>query len=474
MTRSAQAALWCCLGAGFSTLLDSAVVAFTAPAVQADLHLADAHVQWFLASYSLTFGLGLAPAGRIGDAFGRRTPFVAGLLLFLAGAVLSAVAPGALPLIGGRLVQGLGAGIISAQVLGVIQDVFTGPERLRALARYTGAGALAAIAGPLLAGAALWVLPEGIAWRVVLLLPVPFVVGTIVLGLRGLPRSPSTGRVTALDLPGIAVLGALVVLVTLPVIEPGLRGPGLAGVLVVCALLTAGLFWWERIYARRGKLPLFAPALVRSPGYVTGNLVALLWFGAGLAFTTVKTVYFLQACDIAALVIAAALIPSAVARLVSAGRGQQLFARYGPALVTYGLVLQTACLALSAAATLITDGWALFAALSAIQVLAGVSGGVVEPPLRAVTLGFAPSSLHGVAASFLQLTQRLSATFCIALGTGVLLATGATTGSLGRAVLLCALASLVATAVSFAPAFRADQRSRAEIAAATSATAASR
>lgn len=450
------AALWCCLGAGFATLLDSAAVAFTAPDVQSTLGLANSAVQWYLASYSLTFGLGLAPAGRLGDAFGRRTLFIAGLGLFLVGAVISAFAPGAWPLIAGRLVQGFGAGVISAQVLGVIQDVFTGAARLRALAAYTTAGALAAIAGPVLAGTALWALPPDLGWRAVLVLPVPFTLATVALGLRGLPRDVRGRRSIDLDLPGIATLGLLVVIVTIPVIDPGLPAPAVAAIVVASGVLVTGLVIWERGYARRGRLPLFAPPLMRSRGYVTGNVVALLWFGSLLAFTTVKTVYFLQVHKIPALLVALALVPSAVARIFAARWGQRLFAVHGSVVVAYGLVVQTACMAVTAAMALILDGWTLFIALAAIQVACGLTSGVVEPPLRAVTLAFAPSSLHGVAASFLQLTQRLSATFCIALTTGVLLAFDATASSaaLGSAVLLCFAASASAAAAAFARAFR--------------------
>lgn len=455
-----RAVLLCCYGAGFATLLDGAVVAFAAPAVQSSLGLADSGVQWFLASFSLMFGLGLAPAGRLGDAYGRRGLFIAGLVLFLVGGLGSAAGAGAWTVIGGRLVQGFGAGMISAQVLAVIQDAFTGPARLRALAGYTAAGAGAAIAGPLLAGVALWVLPPEAAWRVILLLPVPFTVAAIVLGARGLPVTPRTGRAIDLDLPGIAALGLLVVTVTIPVIDPGLPAPALAGTGVVCAALIAGLVWWERRYARRGRLPLFAPQLMRSHGYVTGNAVAALWFGSMLAFGTVKTIYFLQACDIPALAVAVALIPSALARMVAAKWGQQLFVTHGPALVTYGLMAQTAGLASSAVAALCWDGWTLFLVLAALQIISGLSGGVIEPPVRAVTLAFAPPSLHGVAASFLQLTQRLSATFCIALGTGVLLAFGATATaeSLRWAVLLCATATALATGLSRSRHFRTDPR----------------
>ena len=348
--RQTRLALACCLGAGFATLLDSVVLSFAVPSMTETLGASTAQVQWLLASYSLTFGLGLVPGGRLGDAFGRRGLFVAGLAVFIVGGCTAAGATGVWWVVAGRVIQGFGAGLISAQVLGVIQDLFAGPRRVRALAAYTSAGAAAALVGPLAAAALLTWLPEEWAWRAVLLLNLPFALATLVLALRHLPAATRHGTRLDLDLPGVVLLGALAVLVTLPVIDPGAHALALVAIAVAVPALVALLVGWERRYSRRGKVPLVAPALVRQPGFLVGNGVALLWFGSVIAHGTVLTLYLIQGTGIPSL---------AVAQLL-------------------------------------------------------------EPPLRAVTLGFAPAGFHGVAASFLQLTQRLSATFCVAVASGLL------------------------------------------------------
>ena len=157
------------------------MVTYAVPSLGAELAAPTGGIQWFLSVYSLTFGLGLVPGGRLGDALGRRTLFVLGLVLFAAGALASATAAGIWWAVAARAVQGLGAGLISAQVLGIIQDRFTGLERVRALAAYTAAGAAAAVVGPLGAGLVLAVLPEALAWRAVLALNLPFVLVTLLL-----------------------------------------------------------------------------------------------------------------------------------------------------------------------------------------------------------------------------------------------------------------------------------------------------
>lgn len=448
---SARAALACCLAAGFATLLDATIIAYTAPTVTSSLHATTSVVQWFLAAYSLTFGLGLVPAGRLGDAFGRRELFVAGMLVFLLGAIASALAPSAWLLVAGRLTQGLGAGFISAQVLGIIQDTTRGSARVRALGAYSAVGALAAIVGPLAAGILLWVLPSDLGWRAVLLTPVPFAAVAVWRGMRSLPRARPARLTSGLDIPGIALLGAIVVGVTLPVIDPGMPPPQAIGTFGAVAVLVVALVGWERVYARRGRLPLFAPALLRSGGFVAGNVVALLWFGSLLALSTVIAVYFLQAQQLPAFLIAAGLVPASLARLFTSRASAGIYARFGSTVISAGLAIELMCLLALVTVTVLADSGWLFPAVVLIQIALGFAGGLVEPALRAVTLGFAPSTLHGVAASFLQLTQRLSATFFVALATGILLGADGmpTTTTLGIATSVCAAAVLIALIVAW-------------------------
>jgi MFS family permease len=456
--RSARLALLCCLGAGFATLLDSSVVTFAVPSLASDLDADPAQLQWLLASYSLAFGLGLVPGGRLGDAYGRRGLLVLGLSLFLAGAVGGASASGVWWVVAGRVVQGLGAGLISAQVLGIVQDRFHGPARVRALAAYTVAGAAAALVGPVTAGIVVATLPAGVAWRVVLLLGAPFVAATLVLAWRYVPRRPGPGTVAGrrvdLDVAGVVLLGAVAVLVTLPVIDTGAGARGMTTVLAVVGVLLLALAGWERRYVRRGKVPLFAPALVRQPGFVAGNVVALAWFGASVAHGTVLTLFLVQGYGLPALAAAALVLPSAVGRMGASALASRVVGRLGSRTVPLGLGVQVLGLvAVLVLATTAPQGAGFLVGVALLEALLGVAGGIVEPPLRAVTLDFAPPGFHGVAASFLQLTQRLSATFCVALATGLLLHDGVPSrGSFASAVLACTALSAAALVVATLPA----------------------
>lgn len=456
--QAARLALACCLGAGLGTLVDSAVVNYTVPYLGSQLSSPTDAVQWFLSAYSLTFGLGLVPAGRLGDTHGRKRLFVLGLIVFSTGAVASSLAPGVWFAVAGRLIQGFGAGLISAQVLGIIQDEFAGTARVRALASYSMVGATAVIVGPLLSGVLLVTLPATIGWRMVLLISVPIVLTTALVATRLPATAPPRAERPDLDLPGIAALGAIVVLVTLPVIDPGMPSGAVCALVSAVGVLAVVLAGWERHYAGRGRIPLFVPILMRSTGFVLGNVVALLWFGSVVALGAVITLFLLQSQGLTALAVASVLVPSALARIGSSWWSSRIYRRFGPRTVGIGLAGQALTTGGVLATTLIRDSGDFVVAIVLLEVCAGAASGLVEPPLRAVTLEFAPDAYRGVAASFLQLSQRLSATFCVALVTGLLLgssvATGTSLGGFRSAVAVCALMTAVAAMVAWHPVLR--------------------
>jgi MFS family permease len=414
--------------AGFATLTDQGVVNYALPSLATSLHASTDQVQWFLSVYSLTFGIGLVPGGRLGDAHGRRGLFLLGLGLFLAGSVVTVASPAIGFAIAGRCVQGFGAGLISAQVLGIIQDLFAGRARVAALSGYSIAASASAIIGPLTAGGVLSVAGdsaagEAVAWRAVLTISMPFVITTGVLAALFVPRTRPVARPRGLDALGIALTAGIVLLSTVPVVSQ-LPRQASVGIFVLVAALVAVTFWWERRLARCGGTPLFAPALVRSGGFISGNVVALLWFGAAGAQGSIITVFLLQGYRMPGLLVACLMIPGSLARIL----GSSLSARMHDLFAAWAL---PGALAIEAAAAVVLvpvvgsprGAWVI-AVLVAVQLVMGFGSGVFEPLIRARTLSFVAPTDYGLGASFLQLTQRLSATFCIALVTGIAFAGG--------------------------------------------------
>jgi MFS family permease len=111
------------------SLLDVSIVSVALPSIQHDVAASPAAVQWVVSGYALTFGLALVPAGRLGDAFGRRRLFLVGLVGFVLCSAAAGAAPTAALLVAARMVQGLAAGCLAPQNSALIQQLFRGAER---------------------------------------------------------------------------------------------------------------------------------------------------------------------------------------------------------------------------------------------------------------------------------------------------------------------------------------------------------
>lgn len=430
-TTSPSAALWLCLGAGFVTLLDQSVFVLAVPAMAAGLHADSGQVQWILASYSLAFGVALVPAGRLGDLLGRRKLFIAGVAVFGAFSLLGGLATDPAVVIAARVLQGLGAGTLNPQVLGLMQDIFSGSQRAKALGYYAAAGGTAAVCGPLIGGVILSVGDEALSWRLLFLVNVPLVLVLVPLALVYLPRRPplsaagppeNTTHQPSVDVLGAVLLGGVVVASLVPTIY----GPGPAAVpwLVAGGVALAAFTGWEALYHRGGRTPLLSPALVRSPGYVLGTVVALCQFGVGAAMAAVTSLYFLSGTGLPPLAAAAILAPQAAGMLLASSLSWRFVARYGRAGIVGAIAAALACLPVKDWAVQGFDAGAAAAVVAGVGLLQGIATGLVVAPNQTLTLGHAPQGGAGVAAGFYQLSQRFAAALCSAAAAGMFLHAG--------------------------------------------------
>ncbi|TFI43795.1 MFS transporter, partial [Micrococcus endophyticus] len=136
----------------FLALMSVSVVNVALPAIESGLHATSADLQWVLAGYTLTFGTVLVASGRAGDLWGRKSLFLVGIGLYVAGALVSGFAVDPLMLNAGRLVTGVGAGVFNPQVVGFIQSNFSGRARGRAYGLFGTVIGLGVAVGPMLGG----------------------------------------------------------------------------------------------------------------------------------------------------------------------------------------------------------------------------------------------------------------------------------------------------------------------------------
>src|SRR4051794_18186571 len=212
-------ALTVCLVAGFMTLLDVSIVNVALPSIATGLHAGESSLQWIVSGYALTFGLLLVPAGRFGDARGRRPVFMWGLAAFVLASVACGLAPNDGTLIAARLLQGAAGGVLTPQVSGLIQQLFRGAERAKAFGALGASIGLSTAVGPLLGGLIISVFGADLGWRFVFFVNLPVGLVALFLAARLIPHVPATGRRESLDPVGVLLLGAAVTCVLLPFIE---------------------------------------------------------------------------------------------------------------------------------------------------------------------------------------------------------------------------------------------------------------
>ena len=179
------------------SFIDATVVNVALPALQTDLHATITEVQWVIEAYALFLGALILVGGSLGDQFGRKRVFLAGVVLFTIASVLCGVAGSARMLIAGRALQGLGAAFLVPGSLALISATFDDASRGRAIGTWSGFSAITSALGPVIGG---WLI-EHVSWRAVFFLNVPFAAAVIVLSLRFIAesRDPIAQRPHRLD-----------------------------------------------------------------------------------------------------------------------------------------------------------------------------------------------------------------------------------------------------------------------------------
>ncbi|MDV3220368.1 MFS transporter [Intrasporangium sp.] len=441
-------ALAVCLVAGFMTLLDVSIVNVALPSIEAGIGATASDLQWIVSGYALTFGLVLVGAGRTGDAIGRRTMFIVGVLVFGVSSLAAGLAPNSGVLVAARLLQGIGGGLLNPQVSGLIQELFSGRERGRAFGLLGATIGVSTAVGPLAGGLIIGLLGVEAGWRWIFFVNLPIVAGAVILALRWLPaphrRHPE--RRPDLDPVGVVILGLGVGALLLPLIESG-RGDGLpvpwwTG--LIGAGLIAAFVAWESSYVARGRSPLVDVALFRIPGYPSGAIVSAVYFAGFTGIFFVLTIYFQQGLGYSALAAGLMVTPYAAGSAVGSALGGRLVHRWGRLLVTGGITLSLIGLVAVDVVLTTVDGPGLGWALAVPLLVGGIGSGFVISPNITLTLHDVPVHRAGTAAGVLQTGQRLGTAAGIALIGSIFFALGTASGDRTSAA---AMALRVAAAV---------------------------
>jgi DHA2 family methylenomycin A resistance protein-like MFS transporter len=397
----------CCFGL-FMVMLDNTVVNVALPSIQRDLDAKVSGLALVLDVYILVFASLLLTAGSLGDRFGRRRVFRAGLVVFTAASALCGLAPTLPALVGARALQAVGAAAMLPSSLAILTATFPDPrERVQAIGLWSGVSAMALAAGPVVGG----LLTDALGWRWVFYVNLPVGVAAYVVAGRVVAesRDPDASR---LDLPGL-VLGSLGLAgVTLGLIESGQRGwrsPEIVGLLAAGVALLAAFVVTE---ARRRR-PMVSPRFFRDACFSAANAVVLLAGFALLGFVFFNTLYFQAIQGWSPLEAGLRTLPNTLAVVVTAPLAGRLASRYGYRVpVTAGMVLAAAALwALSGIGADTPYGqlwWRL--------TLFGAGLGLSISPTTAAGVASMPGTQAGVASAVISTSRQVGG----ALGVAVL------------------------------------------------------
>lgn len=219
-----------CVGL-FITLLDQSLVAVALPQITKDLDASVNQAVWVSAIYLLTFAVPLLVTGRLGDRFGQRNVYLAGMAVFVAAATACAFAPTIEFLIFARAVQGFGASLLNPQPLSVINRIFPFHKRGAAMGVWSAVASSSGLFGPVVGG----LLVGGLGWRWIFFLYIPFGMVAIVLVALWVPKLPA--GVSRID-PVSALLSLVAVLAIVLTLQ---QGPELGWPLWLFGVLLLGI-----------------------------------------------------------------------------------------------------------------------------------------------------------------------------------------------------------------------------------------
>lgn len=396
-------------------IVDFFIVNVALPSVQAGLHASTAALEWVVAGYGLTLAVFLVAAGRLGDRFGRRRVFSAGLAVFTLASALCGLAPDPDVLVAARLLQGLGAAMISPTVLGLIGALYTGTARARAIGTYATVMGVAAACGQLLGGVLLRLDPGGLGWRTVFLVNVPIGVLALAAAPRCIPESRAE-RPVRVDVPGLLLLTAGLTALVLPLVDGRSAGwPDWAfASLAAAPVLLAVFAHRQRAQARRGQVPLIDPALLRVRTFSAGLAVQLGFWAGQASYFLVLALYLQLGRGLSPLVSGLVFTILAGSYFLASAVAGALVGRYGGrTVVTVGAGL----LAAGHLVALLTTfgGHGPVAVLAPALVLAGTGMGLCLGPITATVLASADAEQAGALSGALATVQQVGNALGVAL-----------------------------------------------------------
>jgi EmrB/QacA subfamily drug resistance transporter len=387
------------------------IVGVALPSIRTDLGFSEESLAWVVNAYLITFGGFLLLGGRLGDLFGHRSLFLAGIALFTSASAVCGFANSEGMLVGARAVQGAGGAVVSAVALSLMMTLFTEPtERAKAMGIFgfvaSGGGSL----GVLLGG----VLTDALDWHWIFLVNVPVGVLVVVLTLVVISGERVANAAQRLDVAGAVTVTASLMTAVYAIVNGNsvgwLTGRTL-GLLAVSAVLLAVFLFIEA----RVRSPLVPLRLFRLRNIAVSNAVGVLWAGAMFAWFFLTALYLQLVLGYSPLEVGLAFLPgNLVMGAVSIGLSARLVLRFGirPPL-SFGLLCASLGLLLLARAPV--DGSFATDVLPSM-ILLGLGAGIAFNPVLLAAMSDVEPTEAGLASGLVNTSFMMGG----ALGLAVL------------------------------------------------------
>jgi EmrB/QacA subfamily drug resistance transporter len=413
-----------CLGV-LMIVLDTTIVNVALPSIAADLGFSETSLVWVVNAYMLTFGGFLLLGGRLGDLYGHRKLFLAGITLFTLASLACGLANSQVLLVCARAIQGLGGAVVSAVSLSLIMNLFPGPaERAKAMGVYgfvcAGGGSIGVLLGGLLTNL--------LSWHWIFLVNLPIGIAVYALCVALLPAARGNAHGERLDVAGAISVTASLMLAVYAIVngnEAGWTSAQTLGLLFVAIVLLAVFIGIEA----RVVHPLMPLKLFRLRNLTITNVIAVLWAAAMFAWFFISALYMQRVLGYAPFQVGLAFLPAnLIMAFFSLGLSARIVMRFGirrP--IAAGLLLAALGLLLFARAPV--NGQLIIDVLPGM-VLLGIGAGIAFNPMLLAAMNDVTPNDSGLASGIVNTSFMMGG----ALGLAVLASlAAAATGQVGAA-----------------------------------------
>jgi EmrB/QacA subfamily drug resistance transporter len=395
------------LGSGIASL-DATVVNIALPAIGRDFHTGVAALQWVMTGYTLTLAAFLLIGGSLGDRLGRRRIYLIGVVWFALASAACGLAPSALFLIITRVLQGVGAALLTPGSLAILEASFAPADRNRAIGAWSGLSGVATAAGPLLGG----YLITAASWRWIFFINLPIAAAVVVLGARHVPESRDPAATGKLDAAGALAAVVFLACLTSTFIEGPTLGWSSPALLAMAAAAVTALAAFL-IRERTAASPMLPLAIFRVRQFTATNAVTFIVYAALGGVTFLLPTELQVVSGYSPLASGLALLPLTVIMLLLSARSGQLASRIGPRLqMSVGPVVTGAGFALL---TLAARGSSFLVDVLPGIVVFGLGLAITVAPLTATAMSSAPAEQSGVASAVNNDVARLGGLLAVAV-----------------------------------------------------------